>query len=1075
MWQEDNSSLLPALELLQKLGWQYLSPTDALALRGGVTNKVVLEGVLESWLAQNNRFEVGGHSHAFSERNIKQAVQRLSGFRFEGLHTSSTQLYDLLMLGASYEETVDGNKRSYNMAYIDWQHPANNVYHVSDEFSVERSGSTEHYRPDVVLFVNGIPLAVIECKRPDKKGALEEAISQHIRNQQADGIPLLYCMAQVLVAACQHDARYATIGSSKDYWLTWREEDEDAHDAHLATLHQTPLTDEALDAMFVARDKRQRTLLSASQGYTGRMVSAQDRLLASVLSPERLLLLARQFIVFDGNVKKIARYQQVFAVQATLARVRPLRADGTRQGGVVWHTTGSGKSLTMVMLAKVLALEPSIRNPKIILVTDRVDLDKQIKNTFVSCGVEVVRAKNGAHLGELVNMLKAEVITSVIDKFDATAKAKVKNDNPNVFVLVDESHRSQYGTAHAQLTRVFPNACYLGFTGTPLLKKDKNTATKFGGFIHKYTMPQAVKDGAVRPLLYQGRDSDFRNSQAVDRWFDRIAKGLTDAQKADLKRKYQSAEPLYDAEAHQREIAFDICEHFTSEVRPQGLKGQLATSSKIAAISYKKLLDDMSDIRSAVVISSPDTREGHSDVSGVSTPIVQAFWTKTVAPYSSERAYEESVIASFKGDSEDGIELLIVVDKLLTGFDAPRNAVLYLDKRLKEHNILQAIARVNRVFAGKDYGLIIDYRGIFGEMEDALDMYAALEAQGFDPEDVAGTLTDVWAEIEKLSTHYEAVWQVFRGVDSRDQEALQQHLQPQDRREAFYVALLRYSKTLQLALSSPQWLEETDEASQRRYKRDLVFFVNLRKAVQVRYQERIDFGKYEAQLRTMIQKEIGAEAVKTLADPVAIINIEDIDTDDIDKDVDVPDTEGDAAKADTIAARVKKVITERMEEDPLLHKKLSALIDDAIAAHRAKRLSDTQYLQRVRQHAQTLRQGGDDVPAHLRQRPAAKAHYHLLQDRLELTAQADKHANQDVLAELASAIDDTITAYQVRDWQRKDEVIKQIFNALDDLLADFEQQGVVVPWDDIDPLLHKCVDIAKHHARHYARHHDRER
>ena len=259
-------------------------------------------------------------------------------------------------------------------------------------------------------------------------------------------------------------------------------------------------------------------------------------------------------ILFDGGTKKIARYQQYFAVKATIDRIKQVRGDLSRQGGVIWHTTGSGKSLTMVLLAKALVREPSILNPKIILVNDRVDLDIQLKDTFNDCGTQPIQARNGKHLLELLNLPKAEIITTVIDKFDTVAREKGVNSSPNIFVLVDESHRSQYGQIHAKMRNVFPHACYVGFTGTPLLKKDKSTAQKFGGFIHSYTMPKAVSDKAVVPIVYEGRESEFQNTEAVDKWFERITADLNPEQKADLKRKFKSAEPLYEADARMAEV-----------------------------------------------------------------------------------------------------------------------------------------------------------------------------------------------------------------------------------------------------------------------------------------------------------------------------------------------------------------------------------------------------------------------------------------------------------------------------------------------------------------------------------------
>ncbi|MCA9840232.1 MAG: type I restriction endonuclease subunit R [Trueperaceae bacterium] len=972
-WTEDISSLLPALTLLQQLGYSYLTPEEALKLRGGKRSKIVLEEVLLSQLAKLNSFTYKGKTQQFTPATLSKAVEAISNFPYDALYTTAKDLYDLLTLGKSFEQIIDGDKRSFDIKYIDWEHPENNVYHVTDEFEIERRNSTALRRPDCVLFVNGIPLAVIEAKRPDLRDAIDQAISQHLRNHKAENIPHFFCLTQLLLAISQNDARYGTTSTDKEFWAIWKESDNAGLEQELNVLVNTPLDSSVQEHMLVWRQPWQQRKLREIWSSGERLVSAQDRALYSLLRPRRLLDLVNRYIVFDGGVKKVARYQQYFAVKETLGRVTQLHADKSRQGGVIWHTTGSGKSITMVLLAKALAMEKSILNPKVILVNDRIDLDDQLKDTFKNCGAAVIQAQDGRHLMQLVNLPKAEIITTVINKFEKVASEKVKNESPDIFILVDESHRSQYGSTHAKMRTVFPNACYIGFTGTPLLKKEKSTAHKFGGFIHSYSMPKAVADKAVVPILYEGRDSEFRNTEAVDKWFERITRDLTPEQKADLKRKFQSAEPLYDSESRIAEIAYDISEHFKATFKGTLFKGQLATSSKKAAITYKKLLDDM-NIKAEVIISAPDTREDHDSVDESDTPEVQRFWSDMMARYGSQEKYQELLIDAFK--KSDSPELLIVVDKLLTGFDAPRNTVLYIDKRLKEHSILQAIARVNRLFSNsdgsqtKDYGLVIDYRGIFGEMNEALDMYAALEREGYDLEDVEGTLINVKEEIAKLATHHASLWAVFNGVSNkREIEAMQQWLYLEDRRDSFYDALRSYARTLQLALSNATWQEETDDSSKQRYSNDLKYFLNLRTAVRQRYGEAVDFSHYEKQIRTMVLKELGAEEVKTIIEQVDIFKVDRFEEE-------LGGVEGDAAKADVIASRIKKVITERMEEDPVLYKKLSELIEEAISNHRLKRLSDAEYLRRMREHLETAQtQGASALPEGIRNREEARAYY----------------------------------------------------------------------------------------------------
>lgn len=829
----------------------------------------------------------------------------------------------------------------------------------------------------------------------------------------------------------------------------WREEAAGAQEAELSRLVNTPPL-AARDALLSWREPRYRQHLGGLWAAGGRQVTAQDRALHGLLRPERLLELVRGFVVFDAGEKKVARYQQFFAVRATLERVKRVRADGTREGGVIWHTTGSGKSLTMVMLGKALALSKAVTNPKIILVNDRIDLDAQLRDTFKNCGAQIHQAASGKHLLELVNSPRAEVVTTVIDKFEGVARERVKNPSPDIFLLVDESHRSQYGKTHALMRTVFPNGCYLGFTGTPLLKGEKSTADKFGGFIHSYTMPQAVADGAVVPLLYEGRDSEFKNAGAVDRWFERITRDLTPAQQADLKRKFRTAEPLFGASERVGEIAYDIGRHFKETFGGTPFKGQFAVSSKAAALAYKRCFDDHKLVKAEVVISAPDTRDDHESADEGNVPEVQRFWKDMMARHGSPEKYQANLIDRFKhGDEPD---ILIVVDKLLTGFDAPRNAVLYLDKRLKEHSILQAIARVNRVFEGKDHGLVIDYRGIFGDMNEVLELYAALEREGFDLGDVRGGLADIAEEIATLPTKHAAVWDIFKGVENaRDVEAMQRWLEPADRRDGFDDALAGFAKTLQLALSNPTWQETIPDAAKGRYTGDLKYFLNLRAAVKGRYAENVDYSVYEAQLRNIIENHLGADDVKVIIPLTSIFQVERFEAE-------VAGVEGDAAKADTIAARVKKTLTENMQEDPTFYRKLSELIQDAIDAHRAQRLSDAEYLARMQEHLEAARsKGADGVPEPLRQRDKARAYYGVLSDRL-----TEYLGDPGVLVATALETDAIITRHKVRDWQHNRDAQNRMLNDLDDLFHELKQaRGVPIPYAVLDELTTKLMTIAK--------------
>lgn len=429
--------------------------------------------------------------------------------------------------------------------------------------------------------------------------------------------------SQLLLSVCQNLGKYGTAGTPKKFWSAWKEEHPGTLDAILAKLVNTPLSAPEQQRLFESRPPHVAALMRQLAAAGHRLPSPQDRVLYCLLRPERLLELTYRYTLFDKAVKKVARYQQFFAIRETMALVTKAKGDEKRQGGVIWHTTGSGKSLTMVMLAKALSLEPTVKNPRVVIVTDRVDLDAQIYKTFMACRKSVEKARSGEHLVELVTQGKADIITTIIDKFESAANAyKLRDEGSNIFVLVDESHRSQYGLAHAKMRQVFPNACFIGFTGTPLLKSDKSTATKFGGFIHSYPMRQAVEDGAVTPILYEGRMSELHGDQkAIDKWFDRITKDLSDDQKTDLKKRFRREEELTKTSERLYEVAFDIATHFCGNFKGTKFKGQFAVSGKAVALKYHQLFEEIGrdhptrKVTTRIVISPPDSREDNERLS----------------------------------------------------------------------------------------------------------------------------------------------------------------------------------------------------------------------------------------------------------------------------------------------------------------------------------------------------------------------------------------------------------------------------------------------------------------------------
>jgi type I restriction enzyme R subunit len=1057
---EKHLSQIPALKLLIGFGFEFLTPTEALRERQDRTSNVLLESILRNQLKEINSIRYKSSKYLFSEENVQSAIQKLKNIKYDGLLKTNEAIYDLITLGTAMEQTIEGDSKSFNMNYIDWRNPGRNKFHVTVEYSVERSRSTETARPDIVLFVNGIPFCVIECKAPQIE--IEQAVSQSIRNQNDEYIPKLFIYSQIVLALNKNSAMYATTGTAAKFWGVWKEPqmDNGEHEFEkLTAVLGQPLSEEVIARISSTFDVKPEV-------FTGnRLLTEQDKSLYSLCRPERLLELAWKFTVFDGGIKKVARYQQYFVIKSTLNRVKHFDSTNSRKGGVIWHTQGSGKSLTMVMLARNLALDPEIFNPRIVLVTDRDDLDKQLGNTFAACGLEANRATSGRKLLELVAEKKSGIITTLIHKFDkAYAVKKYQDESPDIFILVDESHRTQFGSFSARMRQMFPHACYLGFTGTPLLKKEKNNFTKFGELVEPhYSITQAVEDGAVVPLLYEGRHVEMtQNQTAVDLWFERHTQGLTKEQQADLKRKYARAEMLNKAEQVIYMRAFDISEHFRSNWQGTGFKAQLVAPNKASALKYNAYLNEIGIVSSEVVISPPDMREGYEETDDETTDEVVKFWQKMMKRYGSEEEYTKQLINQFKHGNEP--EILIVVSKLLTGFDAPRNVVLYLCRMLKEHTLLQAIARVNRLHENKEFGFIVDYVSVLGELDKALTMYSAFE--GFDESDLIGTLTSINSEIEKLPGRYSDLWDLFKTVKhSYDEEAYEVLLADDELREEFYVRLSEFGKTLGIALSSEKFLTETDEKTLSRYKADLRNFQSLKASVKLRYAEAIDYRDYEPKIKKLLDTHIQANEVVQLNKPVNIFD--DASFMEVKEDQGVYGSKKTTgSKADTIAHATKKVITEKLDEDPAFYEKFSKLIQQAIEDFRAKRISDLDYLNKVVDiRNKVVGKVHDDIPDKLTGNEDAMAFFGVLKPFLEKHELGEEDL-ESAAADTAIAIHGILEKYKKVHFWDDEDAQKQAVNEIDDYLYDDlkTERGIELSLDQMDDIIEKVLQVAKHRS-----------
>jgi type I restriction enzyme, R subunit len=949
-FQEEYSAKLPALTLLCNLGWTFLSPEQALSARGGKLDEVVLRGELRTAL-QKRRFVFAGKESALSDKAIDNLIAEVcSPALNEGLLTANERLYNHLLYGISVTEFVDGKKATPTIPLIDWQNPANNRFVFTEEFRVLRSGGVETRRPDIVCFVNGIPFAVIEAKRPDgnaKKGpTIDEGVSQSIRNQRHDEIPLLFAYSQLLLSINGMDGRYGTCGTPAKFWAVWREEDKD--DVAMLALKNKKLGQDQLDGLFAQRNAADLNWYQTLVGAGALALTGQDRLLISLLQPARLLEMTRYFVLFDKKVGKIvARYQQVFGIKRLLERINNRRADGGREGGVIWHTTGSGKSFTMVFLSKALILHDSLKQCRIVVVTDRVDLESQLSKSFVTGGElagrkdrEAAMATSGTRLAEQIGKGSERIIFSLVQKFNtATKLPECVNTSADIVVLIDEGHRSQSGESNIRMKLALPNAAFVAFTGTPLLKNDKTTS-KFGPIVHAYTMQRAVEDQAVTPLLYEERIPDLDvNERAIDSWFERITEGLTAEQRADLKRKFANKGEVYSAEDRIRLIALDVANHFVKNV-DEGLKGQLACDSKASAIKYKKYLDEAGLFESALVMSAPDTREGNTEIDEASIPEVAQWWKANVGSQD-EQVYTKQVIERF--DKDDALKLLIVVDKLLTGFDEPKNTVLYIDKPLKEHNLIQAIARVNRLHPLKKFGLLIDYRGILAELDTTIAKYQDLASRtqgGYDINDIAGLYNQMSTEYKRLPQLYKNLWAIFDGVknkhdieqlrqvlvpklEERDGELVDKHLKIRD---DFYEALTEFSSCLKVALQSATFFEDKSfsDDDRRHYKETIKQFSSLRQLAMQDAGATVDYGHYADQIKKLLDKHVVGVEVR---EPTGVYEVGKMGQPQQPEDWSKEKTRNET---DIIKTRISKMIEQELRDDPYAQEAFSKLLRQAI-------------------------------------------------------------------------------------------------------------------------------------------------
>ena len=1049
-FDEARQSQLPFVELLLAMGYKYITTEEVFKEHKGEYSKFILRDIAFASLSRINSYEQNGTEQKFADKDVWEAIDELENIQLEGLIDTSKKIYNTIMPtsgGKTIKVMHAGKSGSYNFRFIDFEKPSNNVFHVAVEFEASGKGNI---RPDIVCFVNGIPFVVIENK---KSGVdVKEALSQLNRNQSPEYCPKLFVYPQLLIGTNGKDIRYGTTGTPNKFFATWKEKeiDEKIFKDKVSKLVATPAESQVYAKLL--NDLNGAT--THHQQKTDRLVTEQDMGVVSLMEPSRLLDLTKNYIIYDAGVKKIMRYQQYYAVHKILKRIERTEKginQDKRQGGLVWATQGSGKSLTMVMLIKALIENPHIINPRVIIVTDRIDLDKQISETFNNCGLKkkVTRATNGTHLLKLIKTKSLDVVTTLVHKFDTASKKKAGfvDESENIFVLIDEAHRTQNGIANLEMNRIIPNACYIGFTGTPLMKKEKASWLKFGGYIDKYTIDDALADKIILPLIYEGRYVPMtQNKEQIDRHADRVMEKASEYSKKQLQRTIKT-KMIKDNPQRVEEIAYDIEKHFIAQFQNTGLKAQLVAPSKFAAILFQRYFERNNFIRTAVVISD---ESGNSEEEDDHKKEVEAYLMKMKEKYRDLKSYDNSVIDSFK-HNEDGIEMLIVVDKLLTGFDAPCNTVLYLAKDLRDHNLLQAIARVNRLFENrklpKTSGFIIDFS------ENAKNLDTAMKLFGnYDAEDVKGTLIDVKEKIDELEKSFSSVHDIFKDIkNKKDDEEFINRLADKPDRDVFYKALNEFIKNFNECLALQDFVHEFKHIDV--YKNQLKKFVELRSAASLKYADREDLSEYKLALVKILDKYIDAERVELLTKQINIHDSESFNEA-------IEELGSNKSKAEAIAYQTQRTITEKMDTDPEFYHRFSDKVDSILKKLHEGKMADLEALQQMKLISeQVISKKDTEVPAEVMAKKGADVFYRNLRPGFESYTIPEA-----TFIEIISGVYDILQAEAIVDWYKNPEVKRVIANKIDDYLYDHVGQtlGIKLSNDDMQRIVRDAMQLAEY-------------
>ena len=993
-WDELHLAEDPAVELLKWLDYTYVPPEE---LEGERTSfkEAILTGRLAAALKRLNPW--------LSPTNLAKAVKAVTQVPAASLAEANEKLYTSLTYGIALEQDLGGGRKSHTVRFFDFDRPDRNQWMVTRQYKV--LGSKKHIIPDVVAFVNGLPLAVIECKSPTIGDAWKsEAVKQLHRYQEAgtrwkdQGAPRLFEAAQILVGTCGERAVYGTVGTRERFFLEWKQ--------------PFPLTVEEL------------------AGRLGRSPTPQDILLYGLLEPRNLLDIVRNFVVFEVEggraVRKLTRYRQFIAVNQAMRRIRSARKPSER-GGIVWHTQGSGKSLTMLWLALKLRRDEAQQHPTVVIVTDRTKLDRQIAGVFTACGFpNPERADSVRDLRRILEQPTGKTVMTTIQKFqevtgpDDSARRRAihptLSEAANIFVMVDEAHRTQYRSLAANMRQALPNACFLGFTGTPIDKKDRSTLHTFGPYIDTYTIEQAVRDKATVPIFYESRLPELQIiGQTIDQVFDRVFADRSEDERAAIKQRFATEQAIAGAPRRIEAICLDLIDHFTRFIAPNRFKAQVVATSRHAAVTFKEALDRLNGPESALIMSA-----GHNDEA-------------RLARWHLRKDEQDQAIERFK-DRDDRLSVLVVCDMLLTGFDAPVEQAMYLDAPLKEHTLLQAIARVNRPLGEeKTYGLVVDYWGVSAKLQEALEVFSTT--------DVQGALTPNVDELPRLQSRHAAAMKFFQPVaDTNDLDACVRVLEPEDVRAGFDLAFRRFSQSMDMLLPDQRALA---------YQGDLRWLGKIRGTARARFRDdRLDLSGCGEKVRKLIADAVVAEGIQILVKEVQLFSPE------FEEKVEALKT--DDAKASEMEHAIRHEINVRVEENPAFYQSLRQRLEEIIEQHRQERLEAAEQLSLLNSLREEVRSEQTQAEE-MALKPRGFAIYGLLEQQRPMAVRENSPAYNEANRDLAFLIDDAVTPYtELVDWWQKEDLQRQMRSRIKRQLR---ASGMAA--EAVEALAAEIVDLAK--------------